>query len=86
MFVEDATMAAGRNIVVERVNRSRLRAGNRVMISGRGSEGGSMVGGQVWALRRIDLSTAGSPEGALTSLAVGTNMAVGVQAENLDRM
>ncbi|MBM3277127.1 MAG: hypothetical protein FJY95_03480 [Candidatus Handelsmanbacteria bacterium] len=86
MFVEDATMAAGRNIVVERVNRSRLRAGNRVMISGRGSEGGSMVGGQVWALRRIDLIRAGSHKGALTSLAVGTNMAVGVQAENLDRM
>jgi len=89
MFVEDATMAAGRNIVVERVNRGRLRAGNRVMISGRGAEGGSVVGGQVWALRRIDLSTAGSPEGALTSLAVGTNMAVGVteeQAEKLDRM
>jgi uncharacterized protein (DUF342 family) len=89
MFVEDATMAAGRNIVVERVNRGRLRAGNRVMISGRGSEGGSVVGGQVWALRRIDLSVAGSPDGALTSLAVGTNMAVGVteeQAEKLDRM
>ena len=89
MFVEDATMAAGRNIVVERVNRGRLRAGNRVMIAGHGSEGGTVVGGQVWALRRIDLSVAGSPEGALTSLAVGTNMAVGVteeQAEKLDRM
>ncbi|MBI2505007.1 MAG: DUF342 domain-containing protein [Candidatus Latescibacteria bacterium] len=89
LFVEDATMAAGRNILVERVNRGRLRAGNRVMISGRGEEAGTVVGGQVWALRRIDLSVAGSPEGALTSLAVGTNMAVGVteeQAEKLDRM
>lgn len=89
LYVEDATMAAGRNIVVERVNRGRLRAGNRVMISGRGEGAGTVVGGQVWALRRIDLNVAGSPEGALTSLAVGTNMAVGVteeQAEKLDRM
>ncbi len=89
LFVEDATMAAGRNILVERVNRGRLRAGNRVMISGHGPDAGTVVGGQVWALRRIDLQVAGSPEGALTSLAVGTNMAVGVteeQAEKLDRM
>lgn len=89
LFVEDATLAAGRNIQVERVHQGRLRAGNRVTISGRQPEAGTVVGGQIWALRRIDLGVAGSPEGALTSLAVGTNMTVGVtveQAEKLDRV
>lgn len=89
-FVQGATVAAGRNIHLEYAVRCRLRSGNRVLLSGgEGSEGSSVVGGHIWALRQIDLHIAGSPSGALTSLAVGTTMAVGLtqeQAERLDRL
>lgn len=89
-FVQEASVAAGRNIHLEYAVRSRLRSGNRVLISGNESaDAGSVVGGQIWALRRIDLDVAGSSSGVLTSLAVGTTMAVGLtqeQAEKLDRL
>lgn len=87
--VEDATVAAGRNIGVEQVSRGRLRSGDQVVVTGSDRGAGTVVGGQIWASRRIDLRIAGSTMGEPTSLAAGTATSVGVTkdlARNLDRI
>ena len=84
-FVQEATVVAGKDIVLGNyVYHAHLRAGGKVSVAkGKGKRGGSIAGGQTWALQGVDVHQAGSPAGTLTPLIVGLDTK---QAQQLDRL
>ena len=73
-FIENAHVSAGDSIIVERlVRQSELAAVNRIVVGKRGSEQGTIIGGQVAATLSVQAKTIGSQAGIKTLVRVGTN-------------
>ena len=74
-FVQEATVAAGRDILLgSYAYQGRLRAGRRVIVlRGEGKRGGSLAGGQTWAQSAIEVCFLGSENHTPTVLMAGVN-------------
>lgn len=71
-FVHDARIEAGKDVVIgSYIHGAFVRAGGRVLMEGRGGSGGSIAGGEVWAMQGIVCRNAGSELSTSTVLAVG---------------
>ena len=85
-FVQDATLSADQDILIGEGSSAILRAGNRVVCARRADGvGGTIAGGQVWALRRIEAWQLGAPSGLATVLVVGVNRKEAVRLDHLKR-
>lgn len=82
-FVQEARVRAGHNLTLGNyAHQGLLQAGNRVLVNkGKGTRGGSLVGGECWGLRGISCHFAGSPTFARTELVTGVDPE---QAQKLD--
>jgi uncharacterized protein len=74
-FVQEGMVTAGRDILLgSYAYQARLRAGRRMIVSrGEGTRGGSLAGGQTWALNAIDVCFLGSENHTPTALMAGVN-------------
>ncbi len=85
-FVQEATLSADQDILIGEASSAMLRAGNRVVCARRADGvGGTIAGGQVWALRRIEAWQLGAPSGLATVLVVGVNRKEAVRLDHLKR-
>ena len=85
--VYEATVQAGRNLRVgSSVYHGDVRAGGVLKVSkGGGSNAGSVIGGESWGVRGIDMYTAGSRSGVSTSITAGVDPVVAYKLGELDR-
>jgi uncharacterized protein (DUF342 family) len=73
-FIGNATISAGKDVVVEReIRQSDVAAGDSVTVGVKGSNQGSINGGQVRALRSVKAVTLGTMAGVKTLVQVGIN-------------
>ncbi|MCC7263194.1 MAG: DUF342 domain-containing protein [Candidatus Latescibacteria bacterium] len=72
-FVQEATVLARGDILLGNyAYHAQLRSGGEAIVNkGAGSRGGSLIGGQTWALKRIDAHLAGTLNGVSTVLVAG---------------
>lgn len=85
-FVQEATLSADQDILIGEANSAMLRAGNQVVCARRADGvGGIIVGGQVWALRRIEVWQLGASSGLPTVLVVGVNRKEAMRLDHLTR-
>jgi uncharacterized protein (DUF342 family) len=84
-FVQEATVLARGDILLGNyAYHAQLRSGGEVIVNkGAGSRGGSLIGGQTWALKRIDAHLAGTLNGVSTVLVAGLDAE---QAKHLDQL
>ncbi len=84
-FVQEAVVMSGGDILLgNSAYNARLYAGGKVIVtSGVGKCGGSIMGGQTWACKGMDLHLGGAPAGSKTELVAGLAR---VQAETLDKL
>lgn len=85
LFVQEATVLARGDILLGNHSfQAQLRAGGEATVNkGAGSRGGSLIGGQTWALKRIDAHMAGTLNGISTVLVAGLDAE---QAKHLDQL
>jgi uncharacterized protein (DUF342 family) len=77
LYVENASVAAGVDIVVQEVvMKSELSAGNSILIGEQGSGKGRIIGGQARSTAHIHSGVAGSRAGVATRLEVGVDPAM----------
>lgn len=73
-FIGNATISAGKDVVVEsEIRQSDVAAGDSVTVGGKGASQGSINGGQVRALRLVRAVTLGTMAGVKTLVQVGVN-------------
>jgi uncharacterized protein (DUF342 family) len=85
-FIGNATISAGKDVVVEReIRQSDVAAGDSVTVGLKGSTQGNISGGQVRALRSVKAVTLGTMAGVRTLVQVGVNPHAQAQKEALQR-
>ncbi|WP_143220661.1 MULTISPECIES: DUF342 domain-containing protein [unclassified Achromobacter] len=85
-FIGNATVSAGKDVVVEsEIRQSDVAAGDSVTVGGKGAAQGSINGGQVRALRSVRAVTLGTMAGVKTLVQVGVNPHAAMQKEALER-
>ena len=74
-FVQEATVMAKGDIILRNYSyHAKLQCGGKLVVSrGKGPKGGSVMGGQTWAIQGIDLHIAGARSGSETMLVCGVN-------------
>ena len=84
-FVQEATVMTGKDLSLGNYSyHAQLHCSGKLTISkGVGSQGGSVMGGQVWALRGIDVHIAGTKSSSETILVCGVNQE---QVRKLDKI
>jgi uncharacterized protein (DUF342 family) len=86
MFIGNASISAGKDVVVEReIRQSDVAAGDSVTVGLKGSAQGNINGGQVRALRSVKAVTLGTMAGVRTVIQVGVNPHAQAQREVLQR-
>jgi uncharacterized protein (DUF342 family) len=86
MFIGNASISAGKDVVVEReIRQSDVAAGDSVTVGLKGSTQGNINGGQVRALRSVKAVTLGTMAGVRTVIQVGVNPHAQAQREALQR-
>lgn len=85
-FIGNATISAGKDVVVEReIRQSDVAAGGSVTVGPRGSSQGSINGGTVRALHSIKAVTLGTMAGVRTLVQVGINPHAQMQKMALEK-
>ncbi|ARP86093.1 DUF342 domain-containing protein [Bordetella genomosp. 9] len=85
-FIGNATISAGKDVVVEReIRQSDVAAGDTVTVGLKGSQQGNINGGQVRALRAVKAVSLGTMAGVRTVIQVGVNPHAQAQKEALQR-
>ncbi|ALM82010.1 hypothetical protein ASB57_02635 [Bordetella sp. N] len=85
-FIGNATVSAGKDVVVEsEIRQSDVAAGDSVTVGGKGASQGSINGGQVRALRSVRAVTLGTMAGVNTFVQVGVNPHAEMQKLALER-
>lgn len=84
-FVQEATVLARGDILLGNYSyHAQLRSGGEAVVNkGAGSRGGSLIGGQTWALKRVDAHIAGTLNGVSTVLVAGMDAE---QAKTMDQL
>ena len=84
-FVQEATVMAGQDIELGNfAYHANLRAGGKLTIAkGKGRNGGSLMGGQVWAKQGLEAHLAGTKAHTPTQLVAGLELE---QAQKLDKL
>lgn len=86
-FIHEATAIAQKDVMVGNSSyHAYVRAGDMVKVEkSKGSRGGSIIGGQTWALTGIDVHFAGSYSGTQATLVVGVDPEQVNKIEKLER-
>jgi len=86
-FIQEARVRAGHDLKLGNyAHQGLLQAGNRVLVNkGKGTRGGSLVGGECWGLRGVHCHLAGSQTYARTELVAGADPEQAAQLDKLNR-